>query len=61
MGTWMLVTLLKVIFTLTPLTSKSLTTAYTFYRVQKTVELIYCNSGLSNTVGGQNCWLVNAK
>lgn len=45
-GIWILLTLLKVIFTSIPLTSKSPTTIYTFYGVQKTVELIYCESGL---------------
>lgn len=46
-GTGMLITLLKLIFTLIPFTNKSLTTAYTFDGTQETVELIYYRSGLS--------------
>lgn len=46
-GTWMLITLLNIVFTLLPLISKNLTIIYTFYWVQKTMELIYCKSGFS--------------
>lgn len=43
----MLITLLNIVFILLPLISKNLTIIYTFYWVQKTVELIYCKSGFS--------------